>query len=215
MKNLLIITLAILISVSTYGQDEPVNNNQEMKTLFGSTNMTHGGYGAISFNYTQIDGKDAFLIGGRGSWVINHRIALGAGGYGFANELNYDFPYNGAEEQFSLAGGYGGLIIEPIIAPFYPVHVSVPILIGAGGVSYVNNYWNNHNDPSSDYYYTLDANAFFVVEPGVEVEFNVVKFMRISLGAYYRYTSKINLYETKDDVLNGFSTGISLKFGKF
>jgi hypothetical protein len=51
--------------------------------------------------------------------------------------------------------------------------------------------------------------------PGIEIEFNVVKFMRIGLGGYYRYTSGLNLEKTGEHIMDGFSAGLSLKFGKF
>jgi hypothetical protein len=103
------------------------------------------------------------------------------------------------------------------------VHVSIPVLIGAGGVAYIRDYWTPYPQYPDDYnYYTEDASAYFVIEPGLELELNMVKFLRVCLGGYYRYTSNIVLQsgygdeytEVKPD-LNGFSFGLSLKFGKF
>ncbi|MCI0522234.1 MAG: hypothetical protein L0Y37_01125, partial [Bacteroidales bacterium] len=48
--------------------------------------------------------------------------------------------------DFKLVWGYGGFIIEPIVAPMYPVHVSFPILIGGGGISYVETDWEPLTD---------------------------------------------------------------------
>lgn len=39
--------------------------------------------------------------------------------------------------------------------------------------------------------------------------------MRVAAGVYYRHTSKLQLEDTDENALNGFSTGITLKFGKF
>ena len=39
--------------------------------------------------------------------------------------------------------------------------------------------------------------------------------MRIGIGGYYRYTSGMNLGEQDEHILDGFSAGLSLKFGKF
>ena len=213
MKTILSFILMFSFAGIIYAQQEN-KNPQEYKTLFGNETISHGGYGGLSINYSQIDGKDAILVGARGAWVINHSLALGFGGYGFANDLKYSKTYDGLTDNYFLAGGYGGLLIEPIIAARQPVHVSIPILIGAGGVSYINTYWSEY-DYRYDYAYASDADAFFVVEPGIEVELNMLKFMRIAFGGYYRYTSNIELIDTKKDVLNGFSTGVTLKFGKF
>lgn len=90
----------------------------------------------------------------------------------------------------------GGVIIEPIIWAKSPVHISIPILIGAGGAAYINNYYGRHTGHDLDYHYTEEADAFFVIEPGIEVELNMVNFMRLAVGGYYRYTSDLYLAST-------------------
>lgn len=214
MKKISSIVMMMLFVFGLAAQEDN-KNEQEYRTLFGGDKTTHGGYGGLSVNYSQIDGKDAILVGARGAWVINHGIALGIGGYGFANDMSYEKSFYGYTDNYSLAGGYGGLIIEPIIGAKWPVHVSLPVLIGAGGVAYINQYWNTYDEPYHYEPYAQEADAFFVVEPGIELEFNMVKFMRIAFGGYYRFTSNLALADTEKDILNGFSAGVTLKFGKF
>jgi len=225
MKKTVILMMALLTVTIGMTQEDKSKNDQEFKTIFnankGDNKIIHGGYGGIMMNYTQIDNKDAFLAGIRGMWIINHGIGIGIGGYGFANELRFDQNSNN-DQDYYLAGGYGGLTIEPIIMAKQPVHVSFPVLIGAGGVALINDYnWStNYPDHNNDYY-SEDAEAFFVVEPGIEVEFNMVKFFRLAIGGYYRFTSNVNLYQwdnpekTISPDLSGFSVGMTLKFGKF
>jgi hypothetical protein len=228
MKKAVFVLVAILTVTMGMAQDDKSRTEQEFKTIFnGNRNnnkIIHGGYGGIMMNYTQIDNKDAFLAGLRGMWIINHGIGIGIGGYGFANELHFDHNSDNNDNDkndYSLAGGYGGLVIEPIIGAKHPVHVSFPVLIGAGGVAAIRDYYWSTNHPHDDYeYYAEDAEAFFVVEPGVEVELNMVKFFRIAIGGYYRFTSNVSLYpyytsEVIDPELSGFSVGLTLKFGKF
>lgn len=224
MKKTTLLILALIIGIIGMSQEETKQSTQEYRTLFSSDKITHGGYGAVMFNYSQIDGKDAFLAGMRGMWIINHGVGIGVGGYGFANDLKYEAPTNSpSDDGYFLAGGYGGLVIEPIIGAKHPVHVSFPVLIGAGGVAYIRDYWMTYPQYPGDYnYYTEDATAYFVLEPGIELELNMVKFFRIGLGAYYRYTSDIKLntwngaeYAEVSPDLKGFSFGLSLKFGKF
>ena len=108
-------------------------NNSSYKTVFNSSDQkksAFGGYGAFHLGYSNIDGKGAFLFGLRGAWIINHSIALGFGGTGFINNLNLRTNLF----DLYLGGGYGGFIFEPIIASNSKVHVSVPILVGGGGV---------------------------------------------------------------------------------
>lgn len=231
-KTFITLLLAFFVFAGLQAQDE------DMKMLFNKKDkpekeagkMANGGYGSFSFGWTQIDGKDAIILGGRAAWIANHRFALGLAGKGFFNNFDsnryYDTGYNpNYDPEYSLAGGYGGIFFEPIVAPMSPVHVSFPILIGAGGVTATPANWN-----SVDYYdnYYYNADAFFVFEPGVDVEFNITKFFRIALGGSYRFTSDIylqhkylnDLDETvyvniPKDAMRGFNLDISFKFGWF
>jgi len=184
---------------------------RQVQTLFNS-NRGHGGYGAISLGYTQIDNRDGIIMGGRGEWVIGHGFGLGIGGYGFLNDPVYDAA---RDLNFSLAGGYGGLVMEPIIMGWFPVHVTFPILIGAGGVASTS-YSADWNDPY-EYWdgYLEDATSFFVAEAGAELELNLVRFFRVSVFGTYRYTTDIHMENTSVDALRGWNYGVRLKFGKF
>jgi hypothetical protein len=97
-------------------------------------------------------------------------------------------------------------------------------LFGGGGVvaqhgsMWDEQYWD-------DNYY--DSDVFLVFEPGAEIEFNIVKFFRISLGASYRLTNGVLLqykyYENNDlmitdipvKALDAFNFNINFKFGWF
>ena len=61
----------------------------------------------------------------------------------------------------------------------------------------------------------LDSDAFFVVEPAVNLEFNVTQFFRIGLEAKYRYVNGLQLINTNANMLNGWSGGLNFKVGKF
>lgn len=210
---MMFILLAFLLYPLKAQEDKDLEYKErrdEVMTLFGDHNVSHGGYGAITIGYSQIDNMDAIIMGGRGAWIIGHWFAIGFGGLGFINDMHYNAVLG---QNVNLTGGYGGLVMEPIILPKIPVHISTPVLFGVGGIAYMSSYgsldWDQPN------YLTEDATSFVIIEPGVEVEFNIVKFFRLALGASYRYTSEIDLYDTYPDVLNGLSYNISLKFGKF
>lgn len=234
MNTMKIFTLifAFLCVISLHAQEE-----EEMKLLFNKKEkpekekMANGGYGSFSIGWTQIDGKSAMVLGGRAAWIANHHFALGLAGRGFFNNFGndsyYDEDYNpNYDDTYYLSGGYGGLLLEPIVAPMKPVHISFPILIGAGGVATTPANWDYYSYNYNNYYY--NATAYFVFEPGVDLEFNIMKFFRIALGGSYRYTSDIYLqnkylndldetvYENvSKDALRGFNVDVSLKFGWF
>ena len=94
--------------------------------------------------------------------------------------------------------------------------MSFPVTIGAGGVSYVR------SNRDFEFYESEDSHAFFVVEPGVDVEFNLLPFVRFGVGVKYRVTSDMEMTYIDSgnrildrDALSGFSTALTLKFGKF
>lgn len=210
MKNIvLILFLAIGLNFA-HAQDD--YNDNEVQTIF-SKKGENGGYGALTFGYSKIDGHDAFISGARGAFIFNHSFAIGLGGYSFINNLDHDAYTDKNQIEYSLAGGYGGIIFEPIFRGTRPIHLSFPILIGGGGVAIVENYGINHweNHPSND----LDNDLYFVIEPALELEFNFTKWFRTAAFFSYRFTSKIDLYETKESVLRGFNFGLTFKFGKF
>ena len=227
MKKIALFTLIsmLLFTGSISAQDTLfAEKKDDMKTVFGSPGkIEHGGYGAFTMGYTTVDDQGALLMGGRAGWLINHRFTLGLAGYGFFNNLEKRENL-AAWENYTIAGGYGGLFMEAIIAPNYPVHVTIPLMIGAGGVSVNEGTWW---DEQYWDYYNYDASAFFVIEPGIEVELNIVKFFRLAVGANYRWTNGIDLtyswyedgkyqnYEIPADILDGFSYHMTLKFGWF
>lgn len=201
-------------AMSAQEQEEVRAPESEFKTIFGDRHVSHGGYGALTINYSQIDGKDAIVIGARGAWVIGHGFALGFSGAGFLNDYSWN-PAIAGGRNVNLTGGYGGLLVEPIVLPKFPVHISIPVLFGAGGIAYTSTFNPYPYDYESFDLFVEDATGYLLIEPGIELEFNVVRFFRLALGGYYRYTSKIQLYDTPENVLNGWSAGITLKFGKF
>lgn len=209
MKKIAILLSLILIVSLTKAQDN--YQNDQIQTIF-SKNRSNGGYGAFTISYSEIGGRDALVTGGRGAFIFDHSLAIGLGGFGFVNNLDYNSLSN--LDEYSLAGGYGGIFFEPIIAGKSPVHVSFPILIGMGGVSLFQNYgwdyWDQHNP-----YPSLGNDVFFVIEPAVELEFNLARFFRLAATVSYRHTSKIELFDTKGDALRGFNFGMTFKFGKF
>ena len=216
MKNILSILFVFSLGISLYGQEEDEyqtrkNDNGEIHTLFGRNKVNNGGYGGFGAGYTWIDNKDAVTTSGRGAWIIGHGLALGFSGTGFINSFHYD-PF--VDANVNLTGGYGGFLIEPILFGRFPIHLSFPIIAGLGGIAYTQSQWAN--DPW-EYQNSLieDYDSYIILEPGVELELNILKFFRMGIGISYRMTSEISLMNTSPDVLDGISGGVNFKFGKF
>ena len=220
MKRIVTMVVLLALALPAVVAQEPEEENPQEKqeqnpgnvqTLF-VPHSGSGGYGAFTIGYSKINGQDALLMGGRGEWVIGHGFGLGLGGYGFINDPIYH-PID--DLNYALAGGYGGLIMEPILFGWFPVHLSFPILIGAGGVANTA-YSADYYDPY-EYYdgWMVGSAAFFVAEFTAEVEFNLVRFFRLAIFGSYRYTSDINIATIPTNAIRGWSGGMTFKFGSF
>jgi hypothetical protein len=185
-------------------------NGQEIQTLLGN-NQPRGAYGAFSAGYSSIDESQAVLFGGKFIWIAGHSFGFGFGGTGFINEFRYE-PL--LEREVAIAGGYGGIFIEPILLPRFPVHLSFPILLGAGGVSYISKE-TSFNDNIIE-----DSEAFLLIEPGAELELNLTNHFRFSIGATYRFPTPFDVGTTgvqsiSAKSIEGMTYMVTFKFGRF
>lgn len=211
-KQVILSTLFILICSTTFSQDPEFQyyKNKEIKTLLGR-DRAGGGYGAFTAGYSVIDNKHAVLFGGRFGWLACHSIGVGFGATGFMNEFHYEALLG---REVFLAGGYGGLYIEPILLPRFPVHLSFPVLFGAGGISYVSKEGNINNNLIED------SVAFLIIEPAAELELNLTRFFRFAIGASYRFPTAFDVGLSGTPTANaqsikGMSYTATFKFGKF
>jgi len=102
---------------------------------------------------------------------------------------------------------YGGWTIEYFAWPDKVVHVTFPILIGAGKVEYKGSYRDSKTGKDSD--------TYFIMEPEINVEFNITRFWRMGLAASYRYVSGCELGDVTDNDLSGVAGNLTFRLGKF
>lgn len=207
-KYTLLIAICLLGFTSLKAQDN------EVQTVFRGHNVSHGGYGAITNKFTSINGEFANMVGLYGGWFINKKLMLGFGAAATTSFLP-------VPEQFSQYPGrdvsyeYGqvGFMTEYVVASNKSLHVTFNLLTGSGFTTqYIRYPWDEY-----DYYnYNhSDSNWFFVVEPGVQVEVNLLKWMRFSPGVSYRFVNNSKSPGLSDSALSGASVDLTLKFGKF
>jgi len=137
-------------------------------------------------------------------------LALGFAGAGFINSYEYNQALN---RDVSLAGGYGGIFAEPILFPNSIIHVSFPVLFGIGGVAYTS--FLNEDDNYQQDNQVEETSVFLLIEPGVELEFNILKFMRMAAYFSYRFTNDLDITNVRPDALTNYNIGVRFKFGKF
>ncbi|HPS62641.1 MAG TPA: hypothetical protein PLK82_06245, partial [Bacteroidales bacterium] len=217
MKRFILLTTMAVATLFASAQSTSTNNNDEITPIFGKGGKAKlGWFVGLDPGYTQIDNRDAWLGGISVGMIIDHNFALGLTGRGWTNRDDMYFPNVTDTAGGYLEGGYGGLLLEYTLFPKSVVHVTFPVMIGAGGTSFVSEAKHHDwDDKSSDWENddcgkTLDSDSFFVIEPGVRAEVNVFKFMRLNAGVSYRYTSGFDMVRTSSDMLNNFTATVGL-----
>ncbi len=197
------------------------NDEQEMKTLFGNGRIS-GGFGAVDMNVSPLRDNLNLFVGGKGAVIFDNHLYLGAAGYGMATQEKFNgidarLPENNPNSDIRIdmtSFGYGGLLIGYTIAPNSLVHIDIPIVIGAGGVDLSDDLITiQDNDFSLKP--SIESSAFFVAQPGINIEINMARFCKMGLGGGYRYIYGTNLININDEDLSGWTANFSLKFGKF
>ncbi|WP_082214931.1 hypothetical protein [Dyadobacter psychrophilus] len=211
MKNILLLTIC-LVALSA-----PNILAQENETIFKSSGIHRsGGYAAISNKFTKINGSYANMPGIYGGWFINQRFMLGIGA---AATTNY-IPVPAESEVFpgrKMTYQYGqiGLMTEYVVASTKWVHFNFNLLTGTGFTLQYDRHdmddwdfeWDDHDDQ--------DPKFFFLMEPGVQVEFNLLKWMRFSPGVSYRQAFGAKGNDLTDSDLSNITYNVTFKFGKF
>ncbi len=213
MKRILLFTVILILFGATLQSQDPefeYYKGKEIKTLLGK-NMPGGSYGTVTIGYSVIDNKNAVLLGARVSGIASHFIGVGIGGTVFLNENHFEPALN---RDVHFTGGYGGVYVEPILVPNFPVHLSFPILFGGGAICSVS------GDPDSNNSEVKDTKAFLLVEPSAEIELNVTRHFRLAFGVSYRFPTGFNVGKNGTpaasvESLKGVTYNLSFKFGKF
>ncbi len=211
MKQIITSLIIILIGITSFAQENIKigGYDQEVKTLF-KREKRDGFYGSISGGYSPIDKVDGLTFSARGGRIMDHWFGFGFTGTGFVNnidELGESYSNATSNSDLNLAGGYGGFFLEPYLFPLKPIHLSFPVTFGVGAAAAMKSYYYSS-------YYNINA-LFWVVEPGVELEINFTKHIRIAAYATYRYTPDLKITGINPDALRSYSAGITLKTGLF
>jgi hypothetical protein len=219
MKKISLAIMFALLTTAIFAQDEKTNaSNDHINSIFGNGKKTTvGWFVGPSAGYTRFSESDVALAGIQGGVIINHNFTIGLTAFGVANSDYLTYKQIVDTAVVRLEGGYGGLLLEYTLFPKSIVHLSFPLIIGGGQMSYINkNETRNWDGEEWDCdNREIDKDAFFVVEPGVRAELNVFKFMRLGVGVSYRYVPDLELMNTSKSFINNLTAGASLKFGKF
>ncbi len=209
LKSSILAFIFLIMGSIIYSQED----SEEYVEFNDRKNVVHGVYLGLTTHFGEIKNKDAFFVGLKVAYVANQQFEVGFVGTFFYSDQNSTNNVSSITED--LIGGYGGLHLEPILFSKHRVNLSFPLLIGAGGMGYIDD--NYREDDFDEERFKENAKAFFIVEPGINALFNVSRYLQLEAGIKYRISSNVGFNSDVYDVnsINGFSAGLGVKIGVF
>ena len=202
MKKLTLFLFFFILTVS-------LGAEEDLETTTTEKPSESGGFGGAVLKVTRINDVFGLMVGGQGGWVYKHTFAIGGGFYGLLRDIAVEAP--GSERDFEFA--YGGLELEYIIAPRRDVHLSAQTLIGFGGLT--DRYQRVYIYDRYDEYGRLGGpdDSFFIVEPEINIVWNMKTYLQIHFGGSYRYIRGVGIKGLHNSDLNGPSVVVTFRFG--
>lgn len=180
---------------------------KETQTLLGNGKVkTWGILVNPQVQYAEVLGQSVFFSNVKAGVVFNEKWVVGVN---VGQSLNEVPRYNDLTMMTeNLEFTQGGMYLEYRLFPHKLVHVSIPINVGLLQTeSERDNFspWGNYED---DREYTN-----FYLEPGLNIELNVSKFVKFQVGASYRFNDAMIAPKNSDLKINHhpmFNAGITL-----
>ncbi len=207
--------LLALYSTNSFGQSSGERRpDDDIQTLFDPASSITG-FGGIDARFTQVMGQEAIMAGASGGVIFDGHFLLGAGAVGLVSR--HTFPGTSTPEDLDLEMGYAGLLLGANIAPHKLIHLSIPVLIGAGNAELSLRQPGGWDIDDVHFASAIVENsAFLVMEPAIHVEINATRFLKFGIGGGYRVLHGINF---DNDITNGDLsnwTGLfTVVFGRF
>ena len=186
----------------------------EVQTVFGG-DIKITGYGALINKFTSFRGEYANMTGAYGGIYLNHKFLIGISAAATTNNLPVPLEFSTDPARLmSYEYGQVGMINEYVFGSDKAVHFAVSLFTGSGFTIQYERY----RDYMDNNYYTpihRDENWFLVMEPGAQVEVNLLRWMRLATGVSYRKIFGADAAGTSDSNVSNAAYNIALKFGKF
>lgn len=220
-----------VIPASTEASKKP--SDDKMKTLLSLPKIKYLGiYIAPEYQLGSVAGEFTSMGGASVMMVINKKLSFGLGGY--MTNRNFTPTQLSAAKFYNFNAQYGGLKLEYTPNPNAPIHISFPLMVGMGvaqidtaGKTQKNNGWGGRGKDRDNMGRNSQGrngrDGFFLIQPGINIEANLVRFVKLYLGASYRITGGTSetvsttnpaLTPTASQ-LGGFSLSAGLKIGIF
>jgi hypothetical protein len=202
MKNIFI----ILLSAATLNVSAQKNDSE--KTLFGNGKLHLGYFISPSCQFGKLAGSAAVIPGLGAGIVINNKISLDLI---YRQIVTENTPAGEADNRLYLDGHWGLLRCEYAINPGKAIHISFPIVAGIGEIE-MDKKDSFENIPIS---VPLEDAIFANLEPGIALEINTFKYVKLNLSAGYRFVSDVSFRNLSGKDLSGVTFSAGLKIGIF
>lgn len=183
------LVVSILVSFNAFAQQKPI------RYLFQSGEKIHvSGFGGPFVSFSAVGDEFAVLTGGGGAALFNQTFFLGGYGEGLSTEhfvrdlniYNQSSQTNHYYNKMQVTFGHGGLWLGYIHDHHKILHWGGSAKIGVGGVGLT------YPGLSSDRFDMLMNDVVFVFIPQLEMEMNLLPWMKMNFGASYRLVSGVS-----------------------
>jgi hypothetical protein len=198
----------IIFIFSAFAASISAQSGEETKTIFGNGKPEMGYFLSPSCQIAKFAGSTAVIPGLGAGVIFNKNISLGLV---YKLTVTEKTPVGESDNRLYLHGQWGGIKAEYSIRPVNAVHLSFPLEIGVGEIE------TDLKDSYENQSVTIPAGeAWFAnIEPGVALEVNLHKYLKLNLSAGYRLVSDISYRNLTEKNLMGFTSTATLKFGIF
>lgn len=199
-SKLLIILCFIVINITA-------QTNQAVKTFFGKEESNMGYFINPSCQFGEIAGSTAIIPGIGAGVVFQDRIYLGINYKYIASE---NTPEGEKDNRLYLEQRWIGIKCGYSINPGKVVHFNFPIEFGGSEIEMdlKDSFENEFIVPSDDAW-------FYYLEPGVTLEINLYKYLKLHFEAQYRFLSDVAFRNLTAKNLSGMNYSIGVKMGIF
>ena len=175
-----------------------------------------GLYVAPEYQYGQYNGTFTSTAGGSMMLLLNKKWGIGVTGQQSFSET---FSPSGVKPLVLTTQFMGGRL-EYTPKPNAAVHVTFPLVVGIGSASIDSLNKSNggsHSHFESGFNGDRDGNEYVVVQPGIQFEANLLRFIKFFAGANYRLAFQSGNAKTTlhKNTLQGASVNAGLKLGLF
>ena len=198
--------------------------NTDAKTIFKLPKpLTFGFYVQPEYQYGQVAGSFTGFTGYSLMLVVSQRFAIGAIR---SKQISPSFSPKSFTPLY-VNTEFAGLKMEYTFTPQQAIHISFPIVLGAGYIDVDSLPFNLQRDYSKDpivpdgaYPSTyVTGGEYLVNQVGVNVETNVMRGLKLYAGANYRLaflSEGLGIYEPLTlQTLQGYSINAGVKVGVF